>query len=74
MVSDVPHPAEKPLAVNLVNGEVVLFEKLIKFQAHQFNINVSYTHLNHGQTLVLVGLVSLFFSRYFTIHGFSTSE
>ena len=34
MVPDVAHPAEESLTVNLVNGEVVLFEKLIKFQAH----------------------------------------
>jgi len=53
MVSDVPHPAEKPLAVNLVNGEVVLLEELIKLQAHQFNIDVGHAFLAHDQPLIL---------------------
>jgi len=52
MVFDVLHPPEEPFAVNLVNGEVVLLEKLIKFQAHQLNIDVSHAFLAHDQSLV----------------------
>ena len=67
MVFDVPHPAEEPFAVNLVNGEVVLLEKFIKFQAHQFNIDVGHTFLAHDQPLVL-GQPALGFSRIVVSH------
>jgi hypothetical protein len=52
MVSDVPHPAEKPFAVNLVTREVVLLEKVIKPQTHQLNVNIGYTFFAHDQPLV----------------------
>ncbi len=42
MVFDVSHPAKKSLAVNLVNGKIVHFEKLIKLGTHQFNIDVGH--------------------------------
>ena len=47
------HPAKKSLAVNLVNGKIVLFEKLIKLEADQFNIDVGHAFLAHDQPLVL---------------------
>ena len=47
------HPAKKSLAVNLVNGKIVLFEKLIKLETHQFNIDVGHAFLAHDQPLVL---------------------
>jgi len=53
IVSDVSHPAKQSLTVNLVNGEVVLFEKLIKLEADQFNIDVGHTFLAHDQPLIL---------------------
>ncbi len=52
MVSDVPHPSQESFSVNLVNGEVVLLEELIKLQADQFNIDVGHTFLAHDQPLV----------------------
>ena len=52
MVLDVAHPSEQPFTVNLVNGKIVLFEKLIKLETDQFNIDVSNAFLAHDQPLV----------------------
>ena len=53
MVSDMSHPAKKSLSIELVNGEFVLFEELIKLQANQFYIDVRDAFFAHDQPFVL---------------------
>mgnify|MGYP004150394549 CR=1 FL=1 len=52
VISDVAHPTQQSLAVDLVNREVVLLEKFVKLQAHQLNVNLGYTFFAHDQPLV----------------------